>query len=497
MISVSPGYSWRNRRASLSRARGVYLVTVLMTVLCGLACMPAAARARFDVGLQDSAFLAPANDPASQFAYNALRAIHGSTIRLNVNWRGVAPAGTTPPIGFHPANPADPHYDWTVTDAAIRQAQAAHDRVIVDLVGAPDWAQASNRPRSLRIFGGYWNPSARDFGFFASATARRYSGHFVPAGQTSPLPRVSAWEIWNEENLPEWLTASHLIPEYRSLLGAGYRAVKAVNKTNLVVLGGLAPVSFVNGISVSPLTFAAEVLCLRRTGTHFVRAPRCSARPRFDVLAIHPYSLDATPTKHAYKYDDILVGDLGKVDTLLNAARRLNHLKARLWADEWSWFTNPPDKEVGDAPLTAARYTAYSMYEMWKAGVSLVVWFRAMDPETAPANSPSFINGGGLYTSSGKPKPMMRAFSFPVVAGVSGGRGFAWGRAPVSRPTKVTVEQRTRGVWRQLLSTRTRADGVFAVQLPEPTVATYRARLAGGLVSLSYSSTPIPPRRTH
>jgi len=475
-------------------------VAVTVAVI-GLVLVPVTALAQFEVGLQDPGFSQPAASTSAQLAYKALTAVGGSTIRLNFNWQTIAPSGATAPAGFDAANPGDPLYNWDAIDAAVRTAAAHHDHVLADLVRAPKWAQPAGRPASLTIFGGIWNPSVQDFSLFARAAAMRYSGHYVPAGQTSPLPRVSQWEIWNEENLPEDLTAPNLVSEYRSLLNAGYSAVKSASSSNTVIMGGLAPVSFVNGISVSPLKFAAEVMCLQRVGTRFIRAKACPVKAHFDVLAIHPYSLDATPTKHAYSYDDILVGDVGKLDTLLSAAERLNtaapHIKYKLWADEWSWFTNPPDKQVGDAPHTAARYTAYSMYEMWRDGVSLVVWFRAEDPSTPPPNSPSFINGGGLYTSTGTPKPMMQAFDFPVVAGISRGQGFVWGRAPVSRRTEVVIEHKVGGTWRRLMTANTASDGVFEVHFAATHNGSYRAQIPHSLVSLGYNSEPIAPVRTH
>ncbi len=180
--------------------------------------------------------------------------------------------------------------------------------------------------------------------------------------------------------------APHLVTEFRSLLNAAYGQIKSVRRSDVVAIGGLAPVSFIKNVSISPLKFAADLMCLRRVGTHFVKAGSCPSKAHFDVLAMHPYSLLATPTKHAYAYDDVLIADMGKLTTLLHAARQLHTVAAGsrfgLWVTEFSWFTNPPDKEVGDAPMVSARYTAYSMYEMWRAGASLVTWFLARDSKS-------------------------------------------------------------------------------------------------------------------
>ena len=169
--------------------------------------------------------------------------------------------------------------------------------------------------------------------------------------------------------------------------------------------------------------------------------PLESYAAHFDAFAIHPYSLAATPTKHAYRYDDVLVGDMGKVSTLTRAVDRLHTAAGavhhQIWVTEWSWFTNPPNKCVGDTWQTAARYVAWGMYEMWHAGVGLVTWFTARDlPLTQYCVTATFTNGGALYASDGRAKPTLRAFAFPFVVGVGAGRGFAWGRVPLSRTVR-------------------------------------------------------------
>ncbi len=483
------------------RALAWLRIGLVATLLGALALAPAPALAQFALGLQDPGFSFSATSAQSRIAYDALDTVRGSTIRITVSWNSVAPAGKQMPSGFEPSNPGDPGYNWSSIDTAVRSAAAHHDRVLLTLTGAPQWAQPPGKPASLSGFNGAWNPNATQFGAFAHAAALRYSGHFAdPLLPGSTLPRVTLWEVWNEENLPEDLTSSDPVNEYRSLLDAGYHAIKEVNRASTVAVGGLAPVSFIPGISISPLKFAAQLMCLRRVGTRFVRASTCAGRAEFDVLAMHPYSLYSTPTLHAYNYDDVLIADMGKLTTLLHAAEKLHTaspaINYGLWVTEWSWFTNPPDKAVGDPESTAARYTAYSMYELWRSGVSLVVWFLVRDIP-GPVNSPSLVGGGGLYTSSGTPKLMLSGFDFPVVAGVSGGRGFVWGRAPVSRRSEVLVQRATGRRWIQVAKARTGADGVFMVRFPARGNGRYRARVVHGPTSVAYYSAPIPAQRTH
>jgi hypothetical protein len=413
-----------------------------------------------------------------------------------VDWSSVAPDTPTVPAGFDPSNPADTHYSWASIDAAVRSAAQLHARVILNLFHAPQWAEGPNRPpytNPLTIYPGAWDPSPEAFAQFAHAAAIRYSGRYPdPLHPGADLPRVRNWEIWNEENLPLYLAAPNLVDEYRALLDAGYGAIKAVNANNLIVLGGFAPVSFLPPLSISPLQFAAELLCLQRVGTRFLPTPSCPQQAKFDVFAIHPYSLAATPTKHAYAYDDVLVGDMGKVHALVSAADRFHTATiAQIWVSEWAWFTNPPNTIVGDSATTAARYVAYSLYEMWRSGVDLVVWQYAKD---TPNANPT---GGGLYTQSGKPKPMLTAYAFPFVASVTGRSGLAWGRAPISGRRSVRVQRLSGHRWRTVATVLSGPAGVFEARFRTRGNALFRATVVDGPTSLTYNSRPILPRRTH
>jgi hypothetical protein len=465
---------------------------------------PAAARASFQLGLQDSGLTTSPGNPGLVAAYAALQKFDGTTVRIVLPWSQIAPQGNTKPAGFDASNPSDPHYSsWPDTaDIWVKAAVAHHARVILEVVDAPNWAQGTNRP-SCEVCTGDWDVNATELGEFMHAAAVRYSGQFPdPADPGTFLPHVSDWEIWNEENLPEDLMAPNLAQDYRAMLNASYAAIKSVDPRAVVAIGGLAPVSFLPGRSVSPLKLAAQLLCLHRVGTRFLRNRTCPDPARFDVLAIHPYTLAATPTKHAYHYDDVLVGDMGKVSALIRAADRLHTVGGPrhhgIWVTEWSWFTKPPNECVGDRWARAARYVAWSMYEMWRAGVTLVTWLGVRDPAlTEYCSTPSFTVGGGLYASDGRPKPMLRAFAFPFVAGVDAGSGFAWGRVPVSGRVVVVVLRRAGRRWVLVIRATAASDGTFYVRFGARGAGVYRASVVDGPVSVPYNSTPIPPRRTH
>src|SRR5207249_5171966 len=133
----------------------------------------------------------------------------------------------------------DPAYDWSKPDAAVLEAVAKGLQPFINLSEAPAWAErpAGGRP-------GTNNPDPVEFHQFVAAAASRYSGRF--AG----LPRVRAWEIWNEPNasfffVPQWQGdpgKEALSPVlYRRLVNEAAAAVHAVNPDNLLVAGSTFP----------------------------------------------------------------------------------------------------------------------------------------------------------------------------------------------------------------------------------------------------------------
>ena len=166
-------------------------------------------------------------------------------------------------------------------------------------------------------------------GTFATAAARRYSGGF--AG----LPRVKYWQALNEPNLslfffPQFNTAGKALSAslYKSLVNAFYDAVKAVDKSNLVIAAGLGPIA-VPKWTIGPIRFTRELLCMQGRET-FRPAPGKCAPVRFDIFAIQPYTTGG-PT-HVGGINDVQLGGLGRLKSLLVAADKAPPDQGRLQA---------------------------------------------------------------------------------------------------------------------------------------------------------------------
>jgi hypothetical protein len=477
-----------------SIARRFALKTLLLTAtVAGFAVFPLVAQAKFQLGVQDSNLSGISTEAHTAPSYTAIQPLAPSLIRVNVVWFAVA--GNTP---FGLSNQADPHYKWTLIDQSVRRAAARNLQVVLDLSAAPNWAEGPGIPPASdpNVGKGAWEPNATLFGQFAHAVAERYSGGTPdPLHAGLALPRVKYYEMWNEPNLGGYIAGPNKPAQFRNLVNAGYSGIKSVHSDNFAILGGLAPISPVGIYSWHPLSFIRQVLCVRQGRKHYVRVNHCP-KTNFDAAGVHPYALAATPTKPANNHNDILIHDVYKLTNVVRGAERahtVNRERHQIWNTEWSWFTNPPQAQYGDPQPAAARYVAYSMYEEWKASVSVVIWQVLADVVGGP--NP----GGGLETAAGAPKMTMSAFGFPFIASVGKHhKGYAWGRAPVhGRVTVLVSRQAKGGQWHQVAKVHSDGYGVFQAHFKAHGNGTYRAQVAGGGSSLPYFSARIPGRRTH
>jgi hypothetical protein len=449
-------------------------------------CAPAGAQAApgLALGFFDSVFAAdaPVRGPWLERAVDS----GADIVRIDIGWV----ASSRP---ADPRDPADPAYDFSHADAAIADARARGLRVLASFTRAPAWAEGAGRPASAEA--GSWKPDPAALEAYGAALARRYSGSFPdPARPGQLLPRVDAFQPWNEPNLdrylsPQWSGGRTYAPaHYRSMLSAFYRGVKSVRPAALVVSAGTAPFGDPQpgGHRIMPARFVREMLCLRQAGRRLL-GTSCPAPARFDVLDHHPYSV-GDPTRKALNPDDVSIPDIGKLTRLLRAAERtggaLPRKHHRVWVTEVSYDSSPPDPQ-GIPSAQHARFLEQTFYLLWRQGVDTITWFQIRDQ--LPQPSYAATNQSGVYFADGRPKPAQRAFAFPLVAErASHGVLRVWGRAPVAG--RVRIERRTASGWRLLRTVRAGRHATFLVRVSAPARTSVRAR-EGGATSLAWPAT--------
>ena len=408
-------------------------------------------------------------------------------MRLPANWGSIAPSPRPP--GFVATDPTSPGYSWGPLDADVTAAANAGLTPILDLQSVPRWAYAKH-PQGINA----GTPKVAALGQFAQALAAHFDG------SSSDVPAIRNFEVWNEPNVSLYLSPVNA-STYRGMVNAVANAVHGVDSRNIVVAGNLDPFGHPKSNkqrwnSVRPLAFMRSVLCLSK-GKHPHRT--CSATVHFDVWSHHPYTFNG-PFGHARNLNDVSLGDLPRMRSLLQAGIRLHRVVSahpvRFWVTEFSWDTNPPRRHAAPTAL-ASRWTAEALYQMWRSGVSLVTWFGLQDRGgSGPYQSGLFRHSSLLENA--KAKPVRTAFRFPFVAYLGRGAVSVWGRNATSDQRVVTVQRRhgPAGHWQTIARIRSNRYGIFKAKLKLTASKRdwLRATASGSGASLAFSLTRPSPK---
>jgi hypothetical protein len=430
------------------------------------------------------------NSSQEKAAFDKTRAAGASYARLALDWSAIAPDSR--PAGFVATDPTSPGYSWGNVDTLVRLADEAGLTPILDISSTPSWAFA-NRRQGVNA----GSPKAAALGDFARALAKHFDGN------VSGVPAVHVFQVWNEVNNSLFLGPNISASRYRGMLNAFANAVHAVDPKNVVIAGDLDPFGHPKGkkqkwYSVAPLAFMRAVLCVSK-GKHPHRT--CKATVHFDAWSHHPYSFNG-PFGHARNPDDVSLGDLPEMRSLLRAGVRLHRVisphPVKFWVTEFSWDTRPPRRHAAPMGL-ASRWTEEALYQMWRSGVSLVTWFGLQD------RGGHSVYQSGLFRharslDAARAKPVLTAFRFPFVAYLGHRTVSIWGRDATSDKRLVTIQRRqgVHGHWRTVAKIRSNSSGIFkaSLKLAATKKDWLRATASGSGTSLRFSLTrPSPTLR--
>jgi hypothetical protein len=490
----------RASRITLSAGVGPSLVAVVLAALCVLpvacggssgAAAPAPANR---VG--PSAMFTPSNvelasNPAG--ALDELKRLGVDTVHLYMHWADIAPdGGSSRRPRFDAANPAAyPATGWATYDTIIRAIKARGMTVLLDLVAPPPhWASAPGAPDPATQ--PEWRPSPAQFGLFARAVGKRYSGQFTPVGSSSPLPRVDFWSIWNEPNLGIELAPQALVHSYVEVSGSLYRGLVdaawgALHATghgrDTILIGEVAPAGATFGYApglfaaMAPLRFLRALYCVdasyhpltgsaaKSRGCPTTTAGTKSFPAQHPGLfhasgfADHPYPQGLAPNVPTPNEPDYAeLADLPRFERALDRMQRAYGSNTRfpIWSTEYGYQTTPPDTEAGTvSPAKAALYLNWSEYLTW-----LNPRLRSYD-QFLMTDSSAGNFATGLRFPNGSEKPSYSAFRMPLyLPRTSGSQGEAlevWGCV---RPARA-AQQATHRAQRARIQFASSAGGAY------------------------------------
>jgi hypothetical protein len=432
-----------------------------------------------------------------------LRALGVDRVRLTAGWASLtrSPSSRVRPE-FDAADPAQYEQGrWRHLDTAVREAYQAGLGVMIDIgFWAPRWAASGPGPR----FRNRIDPV--EYGRFASAIARRYSGSFVPppeaidpfeqAGVAQPLggsvpppeaidmseraggalPAAQSFELWNEPNHPAFLEpqwygqGSRREPaspdRYRAMAQRAYAAIKAVDPKAAVLIGNTSSRGGFGGPhdSVPPLRFLRALACVD-SRLRPLRSGACAHYRRLegDGWAHHPYSLTGAPNQHARRPDEVLVANLSDLARTLDrlvAMGRIAPGMRNIFVTEYGYETKALPHRPSISESEQGRYLTWGEYLAWRVPtVRLFGQFLLRDQPPSKgvtSDSPQRPHGqfySGLEHADGKPKLAERSFIAGLFARrTSSGRVLLWGRVRLGAgPVEVSIESHLPGQpWRRL-----------------------------------------------
>jgi hypothetical protein len=399
-----------------------------------------------------------------------IKAFGVSQIRQLVYWQSFAPRPRSKKKPkFNAANPdAYPAGTWSRLDGLMASAKAHGIEVMLTPTGpVPKWATSTKKDNVTR-------PSARAFGQFVTALARRYGD------------QVQMWSIWNEPNQPQFLLPQYRKKKpysptlYRGLYRAAYNAIRSVaaNKRDKILIGETSPRGNVH--VVHPLTFLRGIACLN---ARYHRTKKCSRLPA-DGYAHHAYTTRTGPRFIPPDKNDVTIGVISRLVKALDRVGRAGGLPKRLkiYLTEFG-IQSYPDK-ISGVPFD--RQPAYYAIAEHIAYVNsrVAMFSQYLMRDDLPRSSGYRYRGfeSGLRRSNGKAKPAYKAFANPLAVERSRNHDVLWGRIrPETAPTKVTIQIRRKGKksWSTVRTVTTTSRGVFGLSTSHRNGSRYRVRWTG------------------
>lgn len=497
-----------------------FLTLVLAAVALAAMCVPALARKGQLSIFQDDSVLRGSGNETRAEALAELDALGVDVVKMNVNWRTLAPGGERKPDGFDGADPASYSADaWAPYDDFVRTARARGMRVLLALGGlAPDWA-SSGTERSP----GSKKPHLGEYHKFVRAMGTRYSGSYVVGGGAAPgpappedpemplplprqaspaqsgttLPRVGLWTVWNEPNLAAWLSPQRrggtpFAPHYyrRMVNGAKSGLAATGHRNDTMLIGELLPYG-ASKARIRPLEFLREMACVDKRFRPFRgKAARKRGCRGFRALpgagfAFHPYTLAGGPNVKTSHRDEVTISYLHRLVRTLNrlgAKKRLKRRRMPIWVTEFGFQTDPPDpfqSPIGKVP----GFMGLSEWLSWRnPRVASHAQYLLRDDR---ASGSGFARYAGFQTgirfANRRAKPgVYNAYRLPFFVRRRGSRRVeVWGGVRAAgKGRTVTIQSRRGKKWRKLGTAKTQARGYFRriLRVSSPGKRRYRFR---------------------
>ena len=479
--------------ADLVSAPRASLPAVAVALALGLAALagcsdgdhPRPAAPKIATVVQDDAELLHRTPQRIASTLDDLRDLGVDWVRVTAGWSQIAPSPhSTRRPAFDARNPrAYPPGAWERLDRVYEMATARGLRASIDIAfWAPRWAvgRPARHPDRERD-----TIAASEYAHFAEAVARRY-------------PRAVSFTVWNEPNhnaflLPQWQRSGDgwrpASPHrYRALVRAAVPRIERAAPDALVLIGATSSVGSQAGTSpddrMAPLTFLRAMACVD-ADLRPLAVPECHAFAPLpgDGWSHHPYSLELAPWQPDLSLENVRMGDLDRLTTLLGRLHAAGRTRGPLplYLTESGYQTAPPDPTWKVTLAHQARWLPEAeRVARRQPSLRSVAQFLVRDLPERPGRALKTRwrdYQSGLRFEDGRAKPAHAAFALSLVARrVAPARVSFWGLVrPGSgtRRARVSVREPD-GTWRAIGRGRTRTDGIFRLTVRVDAARTFR-----------------------
>jgi hypothetical protein len=284
--------------------------------------------------------------------------------------------------------------NWAFLDRFMTATSQLGITVMPVLLNPP--AEITTAPAQGALRGNYPPRDLGAVGDFGAMLAARYgtSGTFWAENPQLPRRPITAWQIWNEPNIPIYWQPAPSAAAYAQMLRLASQKIKAADPNAEIVTAGL-PDSRIRG--AVPLTKYLKQLL------------RSGGAGAFDTLAVNGYA----PTGNGVTK---LIGGIRK---MLN---RYGGKAASIRVTEFGWADHGPERPRGrfTAGKKQGLYTYQAIRGLWKARGKLrirgIVYYDWRDQPVYAGGKNFWGLHTGLLTMQGNAKPALAWFKKAVAS---------------------------------------------------------------------------------
>jgi polysaccharide biosynthesis protein PslG len=346
------------------------IVALVVAALVVVAAPPAAAQAQLD-GVAMHPFWDGVSRREAARELDVAQRAGAQVVRIDIAWSSLELAGK---------GRISRDYAGRVA-TFLRDARARRIEVIATLIETPCWASSAPARLRRRCAGEWWDRGvtrypprrARDYADAAAYVAERWGG------------LLTALEIWNEPNAPNFLVSADAVRDYARLVRASYRPVKRAAPRLTVLAGALAQA---HG------DFLAELY------------DRGGIAGDYDAISYHPYTDGSDPR--------IVDSERGRAWSPIAGTEWLHEVMAahgdargELWATEAGVSTCSSGARCVDERTQADYVAGYLTLARRLPYLRAMVIYSLRDNGTDPTDPEDRF---GLVRFDLRPKPALAAF---------------------------------------------------------------------------------------